>query len=322
MTGNTEGIQCAKSMISELMMKKLYQLFLPVIFLGGIFCSTGAEADNSFTCNGMAVDDDKVREVDLSQVVFLSDTQEGQVLFKGNTTLSGLPGLNDNDQLSYSFSKNLSGNSGITMAVVDDNDTSLSPNTSHITPSTGVTFKFLRGSNLMAGKLTGASLPQLCIHSANKANKARIKFTGTVKIRESTCTTPDVRVEMGDYDIADFKRKDSFTNWKNIGTGIVLNNCPDNTNLSITVLASNSVVNGGAQGIMEIDSSGGAAKGIGIQLQYDDNNFVKFGQPHQLTNSVSKGVITIPLQARYIQTENHVTPGKANGKVTYTMSYY
>ncbi|MDE9528452.1 fimbrial protein, partial [Xenorhabdus bovienii] len=63
----------------------------------------------------------------------------------------------------------------------------------------------------------------------------------------------------------------------------------------------------------------------GIQLRYGltGNSFVEFGKKHKLNASMSNGLgIEIPLSARYIQTEDKVTPGTASGRVTYTMSYY
>lgn len=76
------------------------------------------------------------------------------------------------------------------------------------------------------------------------------------------------------------------------------------------------------------DSVSGAASGIGIQvssgsIETAEGNFINFNEPLKglfETNGVS--TITIPLAARYIQTKDTVTPGTANGKLIYTLSYY
>lgn len=74
--------------------------------------------------------------------------------------------------------------------------------------------------------------------------------------------------------------------------------------------------------------SGSTAKGIGIQV-YSGSSVIKYGadsstpgNPNQwFAGSAGNGELDIPLTARYIQVAPKVTPGSANGRATFTMSY-
>ncbi|MBB1201599.1 fimbrial protein [Enterobacteriaceae bacterium 89] len=73
------------------------------------------------------------------------------------------------------------------------------------------------------------------------------------------------------------------------------------------------------KGVFNIASGPDAATGVGIQLLHDN-------QPLALNTDVPVGTsqggsFTVPLQARYYQTGNSVTPGMANGMVSFTMTY-
>jgi len=72
------------------------------------------------------------------------------------------------------------------------------------------------------------------------------------------------------------------------------------------------------------------AKGVGIEvlkgdtvLAYgpDSNATGNLNQWHAGTISTGMSTFSIPLTARYVQTDPVVTPGSANGRATFTMSY-
>lgn len=97
---------------------------------------------------------------------------------------------------------------------------------------------------------------------------------------------------------------------------------------SITLSPVSSVLDS-ASGIMSVDNSDtSAAKGIGIQLSSGDttsadSHIIDFGTALTGTfNSDGSSSVIIPLSARYIQTEDSVTTGMANGKLVYTVSYF
>lgn len=180
-----------------------------------------------------------------------------------------------------------------------------------------------------------------------------INFQGALTISTQTCTTPDVTVGLGSYDIREhFSRVGSTTPW--IDASITLTNCPTfygfynatnttslmdyNTgkatvstplNNSVGVrLAPTSNVIDAANGVMAIDSTvSGAASGVGIQIGWGDSaqTPTPFNFAAEQTQALPKDgspTLRVPLAARYIQTADNPTPGKANGKVTFTVNYY
>lgn len=179
-------------------------------------------------------------------------------------------------------------------------------------------------------------------------------FQGTITVSAQTCTTPDVAVTLGTYAIAEnFSALNSTTPW--IDASITLTNCPKfygfynstnapllmnyNTGKGTSTTPLNNTIGvrltpatpavDAANGIMAIDSTvAGAASGVGIQLGWGESNQIptlfNFATEQTITLPVMGGSTTIrvPLAARYIQTATTPTPGKANGKVTFTISYY
>ena len=83
---------------------------------------------------------------------------------------------------------------------------------------------------------------------------------------------------------------------------------------------------------MHIASSVGRnASGISIQLSdAPEDRFVNFNDPEgadrmlvTATDNITPGMnsFTIPLFARYLQTQPIIKPGEANGRVIYTLNY-
>ena len=75
---------------------------------------------------------------------------------------------------------------------------------------------------------------------------------------------------------------------------------------------------------MRIDDETLSATGIGIQLSSSESTSglidLTTGITQTLPDDGTRN-ITVPLYARYIQTENSVTAGKANGRLEYIITY-
>jgi type 1 fimbria pilin len=178
-------------------------------------------------------------------------------------------------------------------------------------------------------------------------------FQGNITISAQTCTTPDVNVNLGSYDIGEhFSTTNATTPW--VDASINLTNCPTfygfynstnapllmnyNTGASTTTTSLNNSVGvrltptttvlDAANGIMAIDSMvSGAASGVGIQLGWGESaqapTLFNFSAEQNVTlPKDGSSTIRIPLAARYIKTAANPTPGKANGKVVFTINYY
>lgn len=210
--------------------------------------------------------------------------------------------------------------------------------------------------------LNAASLPTAMIYYDNAPGYPAIpglpvvsnilEFSGSINITAQTCTTPDIVVSMGTYDAnQNFQGVGSTTNW--IKTNLELKDCPafygfydaSNTaqlfnwdqggasnipaptsNAISAYFAPNTEIVDSANGIMSIDTAvPSSASGVGIQLGWGD------GSPVPINLSMAQVLtlprdgrsnISVPLYARYIQTDTTITPGRADGKVTFTLSYY
>ncbi|MBV8874235.1 MAG: type 1 fimbrial protein [Metakosakonia sp.] len=204
-----------------------------------------------------------------------------------------------------------------------------------------------------AGTIVASNLPTTLYsfgQSGSMVNIYEINLSGSVSINTPTCNiTPvsqSMTVLMGSHHVSDFTGKGSGTEWKNASIqlsdcGWFYGNSPaaavatfDGTSNTVKALTNNAAditltpLDGTitpAEGIMAIANNASAATGIGIQLSSTQSDSGKINldsaYTHTLPNDGSR-TITIPLFARYIQTETSLSAGKAIGKLEYTISYH
>ncbi|MBC3215685.1 fimbrial protein [Serratia fonticola] len=215
----------------------------------------------------------------------------------------------------------------------------------------------LKIGNITSGTLSGANLPVVQVYFQTpltpQISVTTVRFTGALNITSSTCTTPDVNVPLGKYDVnKTFVAVGKVTPW--VDASVQLNNCPrfygtinDGQNNYTTpggssagvgtatgntvnlALNPNTSIIDNTKGIMSVSPGASSASGIGIQMARGGvsdpaTNLIVFGSTginYAMQNSTSTGY-SIPLRARYIQTSASVTPGQANGSVTFTINYY
>ena len=183
------------------------------------------------------------------------------------------------------------------------------------------------------------------------------KFNGTIQIVESTCKAEitDMVVDLGSYEVKDFKRQDGYlgTPWKD--ATIRMKDCqlrgyygsqsffgpsadvpgeisqPDphfRNKIGISVRAMSSVI-AGYNSTMALTPSPNNATGVGIQVRrrssdgtllnvsLDGKELISVPAPPINTQSMDFLFI-----ARYVAISDVITPGKANGAVVYTLNYY
>ncbi|MEB6622478.1 fimbrial protein [Enterobacter roggenkampii] len=210
----------------------------------------------------------------------------------------------------------------------------------------------LNAGNLPSAKIYYDNAPGQPVVTGLPIISNILQYQGVLNISAQTCTTPDVNVPLGKYDAnTDFSGIGSTTPW--VKVGLELQNCPvfygyyndtntamlfdyskggassipasTNNNIGIRLSPNTSVISA-PNGIMSIDKTvSGAAGGIGIQIGWGDPSPVYFRLAQEQSLALPKDgsrTIRIPLWARYTQTEAKVTPGKADGKVTFTINYY
>ncbi|MEH3481092.1 MULTISPECIES: fimbrial protein [Enterobacter] len=215
---------------------------------------------------------------------------------------------------------------------------------------------FIKIGPVSPGVISGASLPKVHLDFAADPSVAgtskriyNLSYTGSINVVSQTCSTPDVNVSLGSYHVSKFTGKGSTTPW--VDSSIVIRNCPrfygyfNNSNfntsagagstavgnaetniLSVSLTPQNAVLDS-TRGIMALATSTDAAKGVGIQLGWGEAtaapNLVNFSQTqnYAMPNNTQTD-FRFPLVARYYQTDSVVSPGKANGKLTFTINYY
>lgn len=206
--------------------------------------------------------------------------------------------------------------------------------------------------NITAGTISGHDIPKMQILVGQLTSMLllqEVSFSGTLTVTAPTCniTTASqaMTVPMGQYDIGDFTAKGTGTAWKD--SSIKLSGCGQfygNTSNSIatfdgtTTTATGTLANNtwsltlspyssiidATTGIMDINDDPLRANGVGIQLSTTQSTSGLINLNNAVTGALPKdgsSNITVPLYARYIQTGNSVSAGKANGKLMYTITY-
>lgn len=217
----------------------------------------------------------------------------------------------------------------------------------------GMVLLFIKTGNVQPGTILGSNLPYSNIRfKAPGADilLARLVISGSINIVSQTCRVSNVTVPMGQHKIGDkLTGAGKTTEW--VDASIRLTNCPrfygtlkdgNNTYYNYTTretgignftrntlgasISPNTSVFDNSKGILNIKSTTNSAKGVAIQLAEFSNgsfkDYIEFGSIiNYYLNNNSSTTVTIPLRARYIQTESKVTPGRADATATFTLTY-
>jgi len=218
---------------------------------------------------------------------------------------------------------------------------------------------FVKTGPIAGGRINGAQLPTVVLDVKGSRSVTglpretyREDFSGSINVIAGTCKTPDVTVPLGSYSMDKyFNGSVKTTPWKPFN--ITLTGCPAFYGTYTDLSNSPGYSVGGAQtpglrglnrfvmnisptfgaidalqGIIKLDGAADSARGIGIQLATGDASDISpvpynLNNPYETTvDSVAPGTHTIPMQARYYQTESRVTPGSANSKAVFTINYH
>ncbi|MEX2976183.1 fimbrial protein [Serratia fonticola] len=172
-----------------------------------------------------------------------------------------------------------------------------------------------------------------------------INFNGSITLHTKTCqiSTPQISVDLGTHDIAEFKKPGSGTAWEDFDIRLV--NCPPFYGYSDYKVSSSgkesgtvtpNKINFGFQSsygtvqnnprLANIENTPNSASGIGIELsQKNESTSIMLdgssGFDLQNLNTDDNATYTIPMRARYVQYDSHVKGGLANGAVVFTVTY-
>ena len=229
-----------------------------------------------------------------------------------------------------------------------------------VTPASSFTVPITGGNDIIvslikidntigSGVIDISSFPVIQFNM-REAEIMRLSFSGAMSLNTPTCdiSTPSTSVPLGTHEQGVFGSIGSGTAWKD--ASIRLTNCgtfsgwaTNNTwnsgtgtsspaaiksNIASVTLTPNDGVVSATDGIIKIATTGANntphAVGVGIQLSTTESvvGKVNLNNPLEYTLPTDGRLsITLPLYARYIKTASTVTGGKANGKLTFTVTY-
>ncbi|QBR29272.1 MULTISPECIES: fimbrial protein [Pseudomonas] len=173
------------------------------------------------------------------------------------------------------------------------------------------------GSGEVASKTVGAFILR---NNKNSWNYPESSFNiGSLKVNTVSCSlsAPSINVEMGKVAIGHFGGVGTWPGDDNTRTFSVPLDCSAGASTNLKVEGN---VQDASQGVLKVGTGNSSASGVGIQLLYDDKP-VELGKQFKTGTASSQGIYNIPLKARYLQTEDTITPGTANGSATITLNY-
>lgn len=139
----------------------------------------------------------------------------------------------------------------------------------------------------------------------------------TVTTPACQLVTESIPVNMREVDKNAFSGKDSSPSESYTQQFTLPMTC--NAGTKVNVKMEGNIYNA-TKGVINVTGGRDAATGVGIQLLYN-NQPMPLGSDVPVGTSTVGGGFTVPLKARYYQTEDRITTGSANGVLSFTMTY-
>lgn len=220
------------------------------------------------------------------------------------------------------YNTNVSGVGLRMTAVVSGNvlpyDATLKANNYATIPGDGIKAELIKTGDITGGTLDTGVLARASV--INQFYIANVTLNGTNTITSESCsvTTNPVNVPLGDHDKSEFNGPGTGTAWQTFNINL---SCVQGARINVRIDAT-ADSDAGVPGVIKLDSDPVNASGVGVQLWYRyEDSPVQFGQERYYYTSPSGGNEYVQLQARYYQTTQSITAGKANATATFTLTY-
>lgn len=143
--------------------------------------------------------------------------------------------------------------------------------------------------------------------------------SGVIQTVACSVRNSNISVTMGKAKNTDFGTPGSTSGDADFAIDL---NCDASTNINLTLAPGNAGAADAAKGIINIDNAGAGktASGVGVQVMYN-NAPLALNSRIAVATTAADGSYSIPLKARYYQTQPAVTPGIANANATFTLTY-
>ncbi|WP_196061646.1 MULTISPECIES: fimbrial protein [unclassified Serratia (in: enterobacteria)] len=137
-------------------------------------------------------------------------------------------------------------------------------------------------------------------------------------IKTLTCSVDSstISVVMGDVDRNAFKGVGSWPGDARTKVFTIPLTCAAETRVTVQI---DGDTPNAAEGLLNLTASGNSATGAAVQILHDSKPLA-LGSKVEIGLSTS-GSNSLAFQARYYQTSNDITPGKANATATFTLTY-
>lgn len=146
----------------------------------------------------------------------------------------------------------------------------------------------------------------------------RMNLSNPIQVVGQTCLTPNVSVPLETHKISEFGAIGSDSQNPK-GFNIAIINCPAGIKtISISLMPTTVQL---APGVMALDTTS-TASGIGIKIMNRDGNTMSFNTLYRINEyGGNGGSFDFPMKAAYTKTADKIVGGKANGSLTFTMTY-
>ncbi|NWC65393.1 fimbrial protein [Cedecea sp. P7760] len=143
--------------------------------------------------------------------------------------------------------------------------------------------------------------------------------SGSVQTVACSVLNSAITVRMGKAKNTDFSGPGSTSGDADFAIKL---NCDAETKIRLTLAPGSGGALDSSRGILNLDAAqaGQTATGVGIQVLYN-NAPLELGNMMSIATTSSDGAYSLPLAARYYQTQANVTPGRADANATFTMTY-
>ncbi|MGE8143985.1 fimbrial protein [Pseudomonas frederiksbergensis] len=204
------------------------------------------------------------------------------------------------------------------------------------------------GTGTVRGSDFGRLVYSTVVETSTAFAISEVGVTGSINVVAMTCNTPDVTVPMGSHKTSTLTGVGSGT--PRVDFKIEMTNCPGFPGYygnpgtgAIPAASQTAVTNAGtrvlntvsfrvdpvttpvdaANGVLSLTSGAGTATGVGVQLFSISGAVQPLSQNRVLNISPAAGTtgFSVDLSARYLQTADKVTAGKANAVANYTLIY-
>lgn len=174
------------------------------------------------------------------------------------------------------------------------------------------------------GPISGGTLKtgNYAVYGVGGVLISRLVVAGGGNIVSPGCSVllSSIYVPLGDHLKSELGSPGKTTSWQPFNIRLI---CNPETRINVRIDATSEISS--VPGVMKLDPQKGdmSATGVGIQLWYNYNEGrpVEFGRETYYKTVQTGGGEVVRFQARYYQTGNRVTAGKADGTAMFTLTY-